>query len=663
MSGLQLFFNKLLASIGFTDNFNRPDGDLLNNWSYLGTWNIVSGKLVATPATTGANICTNGDFETGNPPTGWNASASNSIAQDADVRPGSSGTSSGKITVGGSAYAVSRSLSGSFVGGRFYQTKYWGKRGTNTQYGVGVQEQIYENNSAWEEKKYGRLSASAAGTANILGSTGNFYVDDIEVKQLVTSHVFAVREFNKSDLDISVKITRTGKDYAGIALCLDDNVTPTDYILIGIDSYDFSGSVRIHTVRIGKVVGGVYTLIQNQGITYVADALLRVIKNGPALKIYYNGSEFSEDIFVSDAGIVNNTKHGLFSAGDGVSFDDFQFLNYSSGVDQTPVFTRVSEATLWSTSGAKDWLGWPQLRDAGGGVWVMTYVASTGHTDNDLTTTIHIRFSNDEGATWTNEDTKLGGGAVTGFPMLAHNPASRTLGGLLIVCPNGDLLFHQYDNHDGTFQWRSEDQGETWTDEGLILDSRFISLDDYKIDGTTIYISVNYTNNSGEPWVNSIYKSTNNGTTWSIHGSSYESDGDEAGFVIAPNGDWIIVMRDNNNAETYQFRSTDGGLTWGPKTVRPELYILQRPRMVLDGVGGIILHGRNYISTDLQTNILYYSNDNGVTWGRRFMPYTTQTGDGNYNGYIIKGDGSYYMISYSGTKSAAGIKRFLFSKS
>jgi hypothetical protein len=122
-------------------------------------------------------------------------------------------------------------------------------------------------------------------------------------------------------------------------------------------------------------------------------------------------------------------------------------------------------------------------------------------------------------------------------------------------------------------------------------------------------------------------------------------------------------MRDKNNLETYQFRSTDGGLTWGAKTVRPDLFVLQRPRMVLDGAGGIILHGRDYLGVDKQRNILYYSNDNGVTWGRRFMPYTTQTGDGNYNGYIIKDNGDYYMISYSGTKAAAGIKQFIFQKS
>lgn len=648
--------------LGFIDNFNRPDGDLENGWSYNGNWEIVSGKLVATPATTGGNILVNGDFETGNPPTGWSASGGNSIAQNGDTRPGSSGSNSALVTVGGSAYAISRSMSGSFVGGRFYQTKYWGKRGTNTQYGVGIQEQIYENNTSWEEKQYGRVSPSTAGTANLLGSTGTFYVDDIEVKQLVTNHIFAVREFNKSDLDISVKITKTGKDYGGIVLCLDDTTTPTDYLLIGIDGYDITAASRVHTVRVGKVVGGTYTLLQNLSITYVDDAILRVLKNGQAIKIYYNGVEFGEDIIVTDSGLINNTKHGLFSCGDSVSFDEFSLSNFSSGLDETPVFTRISEATLWSTSGAKDWLGWPQLRDVGGGVWVMTYVASTGHIDNDLTTTIHIRFSNDEGTTWTNEDTKIGGGAVTGFPMMAHSPTSRTLGGLLIVCPNGDLLFHQYDNHDGTFQWRSEDGGETWTDEGLILDSRFISLDDYQIDGTDIYITVNYTDNYTEPWVNSLYKSTDNGENWVLV-STFENDGDECGLVIAPNGDFIIVMRDIDLLTTYQFRSTDKGLTWGAKTARPDLYILQRPRMSLDGAGGIILHGRDYLGSDSQTNILYYSNDNGVTWGRRFMPYTTRTGDGNYNGYIIKGDGTYYMISYSGTKSAAGIKKFLFSKS
>jgi len=647
---------------GFTDNFNRTDGSLSNSWNYTGSWNIVSNRLVGSPATTGSNLVTNGDFETGNPPTGWNASASNSIAQNADARPGSAGTNSAFVTVGGSSFAISRLVNTGITAGRFYKTTYWGKRGTNTQYGTSTFDPYYKNNTSWEEKSNGKIGNGTAFTAYLLGSTGTFYVDDVEVKQIVTSNVFAIRDFGKSNVDISVKVNRAADDYGGIILGVDDITTPTDYITIGIDSYDISAVAPVYTLKVTKVVGGVYTVLLNTAIGYVADQVLRVIKNGAAIKVFYNGIQIADDLFSTDAGIVNNTKHGLFSTGSTNSFEDFQFSPYSSGVDQTPVFTRISEATLWSTSGAKDWLAWPQLRKLSSTRWVMTYVASTGHIDADLTTAIHIRFSNDEGATWTNEETKLGGGAVSGgFPMLAHNPASRTLGCLLLVCPNGDLLVHQYDNHDGTFQWRSTDGGDSWTDEGLILDSRFISLDDYQVSGSDIYICVNYTNNSGEPWVNSLYKSTDNGTTWALV-STFETDGDESGLVIAPNGDFVIVMRDKSNLVTYQFRSTDGGLTWGAKTVRPDLYTLQRPRMVLDGAGGIILHGREYLGSDLQRNVLYYSNDNGVTWGRKFNPYVTVTGDGNYNGYIIKDNGDYYMITYSGSKIAAVIKQFIFSK-
>lgn len=648
---------------GFTDSFNRADGALGNDWLYTGDWNIVSNKLVGNPAVTGSNLITNGDFETGNPPTGWNAAASNSIAQNADARPGSAGTNSALVTVGGSAFAISRLVNTGITAGRFYKTTYWGKRGSNTQYGTSTFDPYYNNNTSWEEKSNGKISNGTAFTAYLLGSTGTFYVDDVEVKQIVTSNVFAIRDFGKSNADTPVKANRTGDHYGGIVLGVDDITTPTDYITVGIDSYDISAVAPVNVVKVTKVVGGVYTVLLNTGITYVADQVLRVVKNGAAIKVFYNGIQIADDLFASDAGIVNNTKHGLFSTGNSNSFDDFQFAPYSSGLDETPVFTRISEATLWSTSGAKDWLAWPQLRKLSSTRWVMTYVASTGHTDNDLTTTIHIRFSDDEGATWTNEDTKLGGGAVSGgFPMLAHNPASRTLGCLLIVCPNGDLLVHQYDNHDGTFQWRSTDGGDTWTDEGLILDSRFISLDDYEIAGSDIYICVNYTDNYTEPWVNSLYKSSDNGATWTLF-STFDSAGDESGLVIAPNGDWVIVERDKVNLVTYQFRSIDGGLTWGAKTVRPDLYVLQRPRMVLDGAGGIILHGREYLGSDKQKNVLYYSNDNGVTWGRKFNPYVTQTGDGNYNGYIIKENGTYYMITYSGSKIAAGIKQLIFSKS
>ena len=71
-----------------------------------------------------------------------------------------------------------------------------------------------------------------------------------------------------------------------------------------------------------RCVAGVYTDIISASVTYAAGATLRVIKDGTSYSLYYNNIQVGTTQTISDAGIVDNTIHGLFSTYSGNTLDN-----------------------------------------------------------------------------------------------------------------------------------------------------------------------------------------------------------------------------------------------------------------------------------------------------------------------------------------------------
>ena len=128
----------------------------------------------------------------------------------------------------------------------------------------------------------------------------------------------------------------------------------------------------------------------------------------------------------------------------------------------------VATTTTLGTGGTDDWWGRASIkRRPSDNALVMAYYRAPHHALNggDL----HIKFSNDDGATWTAEDTKIGGGTVSGFPMNPPGLTGDQDAGepWLYVAPNGDLLLHMWKvaygvSSAGSWQSRSTDGGHTW---------------------------------------------------------------------------------------------------------------------------------------------------------------------------------------------------------
>lgn len=320
----------------------------------------------------------------------------------------------------------------------------------------------------------------------------------------------------------------------------------------------------------------------------------------------------------------------------------------------------TAAANLWTTSGTDDHLARPVLANDGS-KWIAIYRSAPDHSTGGK---IHIRFSENEGAAWSNEDTFTDSNAVTGAPFTAHAPNTNCGEGIVFVAPNGDILVHvaelggtQYE----TYQYRSTDGGATFTDEGVI-DSAADPYggQDYTIDGDDMFITVMLDN-----WTTcGVYKSSDNGATWDF--LSYIENtvqANETGIVYVGNNTLLAMMREWGAEDaTYRYISTDRGVTWSARQAITEIGVVQRPRLALLN-GGVTMVGRQgrMTSPPVQT-VVWYSplSELGARWYRKFHPDATTYNDAAYCDYLERSDGKFYMLSYGGSTAAAVIRSMVF---
>lgn len=142
--------------------------------------------------------------------------------------------------------------------------------------------------------------------------------DDVSLKELTLSSLFSSVSTSDADVIADANVTLTAGTQAGLVLNLDSTSSPANFLIAYHDGTN---------VRLDKCVGGTYTSLISAAATYSAGATLRVITytSGGSLKVrvYYDNVMIGSEQTVSDAGIISNTKHGLFSTYSGNSFDNF----------------------------------------------------------------------------------------------------------------------------------------------------------------------------------------------------------------------------------------------------------------------------------------------------------------------------------------------------
>jgi hypothetical protein len=355
-----------------------------------------------------------------------------------------------------------------------------------------------------------------------------------------------------------------------------------------------------------------------------------------------------------------------------------------------PVVTVDSTDTI-GTGGTDDWWGRASIvRRPSDNALILFYYRSTTHSANGGE--LHIRFSDDDGDTWSAEDETLAAAAVTGFPMNPPNLTGVQDAGepWAIVAANGDILVAMWKvdyggSNAGSYLARSTDGGETWNTPaqisfsgGTLSSSNTFMTDDGFLFNRAIYAGVRtYDGASQTDGFMSLMRSTDDGATWEyvsdITGPS-EAACIEVGLEYVGNDTIIAMIRDLAHTNSYKRVSTDMGATWGSLTDvtstvgiagRQRVYTMMHlageagwwkdPRLVMTGY----VHQTSGDSQD-RRNAVWISPDRGTTWdGPHYIDTTTE--DAGYGDIFVKADGTYGVISYDGTLNAADLKQYNLS--
>jgi hypothetical protein len=356
----------------------------------------------------------------------------------------------------------------------------------------------------------------------------------------------------------------------------------------------------------------------------------------------------------------------------------------------------VDSVTVLVTGGSpQDWHGRAAIKRRNDGVLVMCYRDGSAHDVNDGA--LHIRFSDDDGATWTAADTTLGDDAVTNFPM---NPATLSAGQ-----DAGEPWLYHYDDDDflilhmwridygvsmgGTYQATSSDGGETWTTAtgpvqfaGLTPTQNgktFATDDDFYYDGVLYAGARVYNDADGVPSSMVLITTDDKGATWtrlSTIMSATEDGGkggQEVGLEYLGDGRIIAMIRDNPQVKAFRRFSDDMGVTWGTLTdMTSEIGIAARQRVYtrahLKGYSSwwadpvLIMCGFDHTSPGYsqgRINAVWISTDAGLSWTSPFYVETGTYGDGGYGDLFYDvGNDQYVFVSYRGTLAAADLVQY-----
>lgn len=291
-------------------------GNPLANTVWTGaTWTLDgSGRAYNTP-TLGAELLTNGNFASwsGDNPVGWTLSSTENAANFVTE------VSEQARIVADSFWGIRQSVTA--VGGWY-------------QFGLDVNA-IVVNTVRIDSSGVAVTSYSSTGnklaTARFpgtyfgiyRGSSGvcDFTVDNVSVKALTLSTTLATVTGTANDQTAAAKIhTLTTGTQAGVVSLLNSVSSPTNFLIAYHDGTN---------VKLDKCVAGTYTSLISTAVAFSSNAPIEIRRpSGNTFQLWYNGVQRGTDQTVSDAGIINNLRYGLFSTYAGNLFSEFSLGDY-----------------------------------------------------------------------------------------------------------------------------------------------------------------------------------------------------------------------------------------------------------------------------------------------------------------------------------------------
>lgn len=289
-------FDRANGSAGSTLS-SGPEGQSITPLEWSGG-SISGNQLVVTPSY-GSDLITNGSFASD---TAWTKGTGWTIG--AGVASKAAGVDSYLTQAIGVVnkyyslvYDVPAISAGSFLA-IFGSAGWLGKPVTAPATGI--------ENSRW------CTSSAAIGiraTASTVGTN-----DNVVVREIDPSSIFNVLHTSTADVFAEVAFASTNGTSAGLVLNLDDENNPQNYVIAWHDG------VNIH---LDKCVGGVLTSLINVTQAYSANAYIRVAKSGTKYRLWYTNTLIGTEQTITDAGVISNTRHGIFSTYVSNTFNNF----------------------------------------------------------------------------------------------------------------------------------------------------------------------------------------------------------------------------------------------------------------------------------------------------------------------------------------------------
>jgi len=298
------------------------------------TWSVSGGKAVNTPLVYGEELIVNGDMETGNPPSTWRTTDDPVLTVEADRSGAGSQSLGATISSGHTWMQILQSFTTET--GKYYKLSVYSK----AQALISTKALFYRadayaaliGSNINKTGDWAMTTMTARALSKKTGiifesdytepELGKMFLDDVSVKELKLSELFNTIQSSTPDVisTVTLPINPYGTQQ-GMVLNLDSVSTPLNFV-VAYYSYN--------RVYLDKCVNGTWTNIITNFVGYVENAELRVIKDGTTYRLYYNNALVGTAT-ISDASIINNTRHGLFSTDAANTLDNFTLYARGTG--------------------------------------------------------------------------------------------------------------------------------------------------------------------------------------------------------------------------------------------------------------------------------------------------------------------------------------------
>ena len=303
------------------------------------TWAVAGGAVSNTPSV-GAELVTNGNMETGDPPSSWASGASGVLDGVADERTGGSGTQSMSV-VNGAVSAGRCQQSFPQPSGTWILFSGWGRRAVginnpvlrvrNTNGGTIAYAITLATTTSWT---FGVMTARLLTGTSFLGveassstASDEFRADDVSGTALTLSTLFRSLLLSTPDVYRRARVVSlTAGTQAGIVIRLDSAATPTQGIIV---YFDGAGNIGCEEFTGTTTYTALFTAVVK---AFTASDSLIVHAMGTAIRIYHETAAGVQTLIgTGTTTVTTGNLHGIFSTFSGNTLDNL--VTYPIGTE------------------------------------------------------------------------------------------------------------------------------------------------------------------------------------------------------------------------------------------------------------------------------------------------------------------------------------------